>query len=87
MLWPDPAQQARLAEIRDNLTARIAKPNARAGTAKSNASRSASPEPNTSSPRSASDPAAQQTSESRQGAMHAATETGEPACGNKPHCR
>jgi hypothetical protein len=24
MLWPDPAQQARLAEIRDNLTARIA---------------------------------------------------------------
>ena len=24
MLWPDPAQHARLADIRDNLTARIA---------------------------------------------------------------
>ena len=24
MLWPDPAQRARLVEIRDNLTARIA---------------------------------------------------------------
>ena len=52
MHWPDPVQRPRIAEIRDNLTARIAEPAAKAGSAKSKDFRSASPAPRTNSPRS-----------------------------------
>jgi hypothetical protein len=52
LLRPDPAQRRRLEEIRDNLHDRIAEAGAKAGPARSRASRSASPAPRTSSPRS-----------------------------------
>ena len=51
LLRPDPAARARLEEIRDNLLARIGKPNPTAGTARPRASRSASPAPTPNSPR------------------------------------
>jgi integrase len=57
MHWPDPAQRARIAEIRDNLTARIAEAEREGWPAKSKASKSASPAPRTNSPRSAGAPA------------------------------
>ena len=56
MLWPDPAQRPRLAEIRDNLIARIAEAEHKAGSAKSKDSPSASPAPTTNSPRSTAPP-------------------------------
>jgi hypothetical protein len=56
MHWPDPAQRQRIVEIRDNLIARIAEPNAKAGSAKSKDSESAWPAPTTNSPRSTSTP-------------------------------
>ena len=52
MHWPDPAQRQRIAEIRDNLSPASPKPNAKAGSAKSKDSRSASPGLTTNSPKS-----------------------------------
>ncbi len=52
MLWPDPDQRDRLVDIHHNLQARIARPNAKDGSAKSRDCRSASPERAASSTRS-----------------------------------
>ena len=56
MHWPDPAQRHRIAEIRDNLNARIAEAEREGWPARSRASGSASPALRTSSPRSTAAP-------------------------------
>ena len=58
MLRPDPTHRGRLVEIRDNLTDASAKPNAKAGSARSKDSPSAAPPPKRNSPNSTNRPPA-----------------------------
>ena len=58
LLRPDPAQRPRLADIRDNLIARITEAERKAGPAKPKDSKSASPPPPPSSPRWTNSPPA-----------------------------
>ncbi len=57
MHWPDPAQRPRIAEIRDNLIARIAEAEREGWLGEVEGLKSASPAPRTNSPRSTAAPA------------------------------